>query len=159
MRISSAAHKSRPSREAGFSLVELLAVLAIMSLMVGAVVLSLPSAASPMERDTARLIEGVQAELGRAALDGEMRAVELTREHLRLLDEQGDPRDFAWPEAARVSARSGDTVLDLAADEPPTFWIEPYGAVPDVSVQLSAPGSLVTLEFDERGRFTRDDAS
>lgn len=147
---------ARSLRDAGFSLVELLAVLAIMSLMVGAVVLNLPGRTDPLERESQLIVDGVQAELSRAALEGEMRAVRLDREALHLLSGEEAVRVFAWPDSARISAREGETRLDLSADTPPLYWIEPYGAVPDVRVRLSGRQADYTLRFDARGRFVRE---
>ena len=160
MRTLSAAPDPAPSREAGFSLVELLAVLAIMSLMVGAVVVSLPAPDGPLERGSRLMVERLQAELDRAALAGEMRALRLDDDALTLIGDTGaglEPLEtFDWPDAARVTAEADGTRIDLRADTPPLFWIEPYGAVPDLDVSLRGPREGFVLSFDDRGRVIRE---
>lgn len=160
MPISSAAHKRTARRDAGFSLVELLAVLAIMSLMVGAVVLNLPERDSAVERDSARLVAGLQARLDAAALAGEMRAIRLDADGLALLaDRNGvlsSELEAPWPATARVSAREGTAAIDLGTDTPPVFWIEPYGVVPELSLSLRGRKDGVRIGFGEDGRLVRE---
>lgn len=146
--------------EAGFSLVELLAVLAIMSLMVGAVVLSLPAGPGPVERGSAQLVQGLQARLDTAARDGDMRALSLNPEGLQVWRDEGgqlvEDATLAWPDGARVSARLGDVPVELSADVPSLVWVEPFGAVPPLSVDLRGADGTVRIAFDARGRVARE---
>ncbi|MEL7232269.1 MAG: prepilin-type N-terminal cleavage/methylation domain-containing protein [Pseudomonadota bacterium] len=148
------------SSDAGFSLVELLAVLTIMSLMVGAVVMSIPAGPSAEDRDTQMMVDVVQARLDEAALAGEMRALRLTDTNLDMLRGEGADlvlmAELPWPDRARVIAIQGETALDLSAETPPLIWVEPYGAVPDLEITLRGTSDTFRLSFDDQGRLTRE---
>ncbi|MGB6231147.1 MAG: prepilin-type N-terminal cleavage/methylation domain-containing protein [Litorimonas sp.] len=149
----------RPSREAGFSLVELLAVLAILSLMAGAVVLNLPETRS----ETARASEAMEARLSRflddGDLAGEMRALGADVDALVLYRHDGlswqRAGEIAWPDDARIRLRDGDQVVELTEIAAPRFLFEPYGSVPDFTLTLTAREANYVLAPTPRGRIGR----
>ena len=161
MPMSSADSNETPHKDAGFSLVEVLAVIAIISLMAGAIVISLPRGASPMDLRTAQLQDLLQARLDAAAMAGEMRALRINEDGLELLRDDGvemvSEAEFSWPEDARVRVRVDDEDVELTEDTDALLWVEPYGEVPDMALEFSGVRQSYTLTFDERGRVARSD--
>ena len=160
MPISSPAVEDSRDGEAGFSLVELLAVLAIMSLMVGAVVMSLPDARTTTDVRTETLAVQLQEHLDAAALAGEMRVIGVDVDGLSLFRDRGaiitqDAR-WDWPENARISVLDGEERVKLADEPAPDYWIEPYGDVPDLAITLRGPDATYRIGFDDRGRVSRE---
>jgi type II secretion system protein H len=147
------------NREAGFSLVELLAVLAILSLMLGAVVFNLPKPRSETDRVSAAITAQVSRFLDDGAVAGEMRALGLDTDALVLFRHDGRSwsraADLPWPEDARITLdRSGDRI-ELPETAEPTLLFEPYGAVPDFTLTFSAQDGQYILRADARGRVLR----
>ncbi|MGJ8560624.1 MAG: type II secretion system protein [Litorimonas sp.] len=147
------------NREAGFSLVELLAVLAILSLMLGAVVFNLPKPRSETDRVSASMVAQVSRFLDDGAVAGEMRALGLDGDALVLFRHDGRTwsraGDLQWPDDARVTfERNGDRIA-LPEIAEPTLLFEPYGAVPDFILTFGAREGQYKLTADARGRIVR----
>lgn len=155
MPISATGNKS----EAGFSLVELLAVLAILSLMVGAVVLNLPEPRSETDRVTEEMTAQLTRFLDDGAVAGEVRALGPSEDGLSLFRHDGiswtQVADFTWPEAARIQLEQAGDVIELPEDPLPTLLFEPYGAVPDFTLTFDAREADYSLQADARGRIIR----
>lgn len=149
----------RNKREAGFSLVELLAVLAILSLMVGAVVFNLPKPRSETDRLSASMTAQVSRFLDDGAVAGDMRALGFDVDGMALFAHDGHVwsrrADIAWPDAARITLTQGGQRVELADRAVPTLLFEPYGAVPVFTLSLSARDATYQLSIDDRGRLTR----
>ena len=147
-------------REAGFSLVELLAVLAIMSLMVAAVVVGRPRGPTPLDRDTQRMAAQLQRFLGDAALAGETRALGASTQGLSLYTHDGrqwiDTARLDWPSDARVELVEDERVVKLSDEPAPLYRFEPYGAVPDMTLRLRGREATFLLSTDARGRIVRE---
>ena len=148
------------SNDSGFSLVELLAVLAIMSLMVGAVLAGRPDGPTRTDRDTARMAAQLQRFFDDAALAGEIRALGASTDGLSLYAHDGvqwvERAALPWPEDARVELRDGDVRVKLTEDATPAYRFEPYGDVPELVVSMRGPDATYVLSPDARGRFTRE---
>lgn len=146
-------------REDGFSLVELLAVLAILSLMVGAVVLNLPQPRSQTDRATEAMAGQLTRFLGDGAVAGEMRALGLDVDALSLFRHDGTQwirsADLSWPDDARLSLERDGQRMDIPETSEPILLFEPYGAVPDFTLILSARDARYELSADDRGRIIR----
>jgi type II secretion system protein H len=146
-------------RDAGFSLVELLAVLAILSLMVGAVVINLPKPRSDTDRLSAAMTAQVSRFLEDGAVAGEMRALGFDVDGMALFAHDGrlwsQAAAIPWPDAARITLTQADTRVDLPDTAQPTLLFEPYGAVPDFTLRLSAPEATYSLSADGRGQVVR----
>ena len=140
---------SRPSREAGFSLVELLAVLAILSLMVGAVVMNLPESDQAFDVEAQSLHAKVGAFLDDGAQAGEIRALGVATEGLALYRHDGlewrEVSRHAWPEEARISLIIEDSRESLPEEASPDYLFEPYGVVSDLNVQMDGRESSYNL--------------
>lgn len=167
MRISPIRNKSpldkpphdRLMRDAGFSLVELLAVLAILSLMVGAVVLNLPQPRSETDRVSAAMAAQVSRFLDDGAVAGEMRALGLNDTALVLFRHDGRSWSRAvelpWPDDARVTLNRGEDRMELPELATPTLLFEPYGAVPDFTLALVGRDARYNLSATARGQIER----
>jgi len=158
MRISPIRNKP-VDREAGFSLVELLAVLAILSLMVGAVVLNLPSPKSETDKASASMTAQVSRFLSDGAAAGEMRALGVSTGELALYRHDGQQwvrsADLSWPDDARITLDRGGERIKLPETPAPTLLFEPYGAVPDFTLTLAARDAQYVLSANDRGQIER----
>jgi prepilin-type N-terminal cleavage/methylation domain-containing protein len=151
---------SRPARsDAGFSLVELLAVMAVLSLMVGAVVLSWPAARSPADLDS----EAMAAQLSRFVDDGsalgEMRALGVSEDGVVAFRHDGlawqEAAVLPWPETVRIRFERAGTRADLPEAATPDLLFEPFGAVPDFTLVLGGRGVEYRIGSDDWGRIVR----
>lgn len=140
------------SREAGFSLVELLAVMAIISLMVGAVIINLPRGADPFDQQINRMHARSQQFLDNGAQRGEIRAIGVDDDALVLFHHDGFEWQMAermpWPEDGRVSLIANDRRKDLPETASPDFLFEPFGAVSPMEIRIWDDASQATLLSD-----------
>jgi len=145
--------------DAGFSLVELLAVLAILSLMVGAVVFNLPKPRSDTDRVSASMAAQVSRFLDDGAVAGDMRALGVNVDALVLFRHDGREwlraADLPWPDDARVILDQGDTRIELPDEAVPTLLFEPYGSVPDFTLTFGAREAQYILTANDRGQIER----
>lgn len=143
-------------REAGFSLVELLTVLAILSLMVGAVVLNLPEGTRDFDVQSEAIHVQAQAFLDEGARQGEIRALGLDQNGLVLfrhdgLDWQAEQR-LVWPEAARITHVTGDKRERPPDEAAPDFLFEPFGLASDMQIHLDGSEISYALVATDEGR-------
>lgn len=150
---------ARPSLEDGFSLVELLAVLAIASLMVGAVVMNLPARQSDVDRASQTLLAQTQAFFDAGELRGEMRALGADQDALVLFTHDGRAWQAAqridWPSSAQIAVTGDDARVRLTELAVPQFLFEPYGAVPDVSIEFRSVREHIVIAPNAQGQWER----
>jgi hypothetical protein len=136
-----------------------LAVLAILSLMVGAVILNWPASRSDMDQQTDRLTIQLDRFIADGAVSGEIRALGLTREAVRLLRYDGAGWDQmteqTWPQAGRVQLHLNGQLTDLPETAPLRLLFEPYGAVPDFRLTFRGDDGDYDLTTNEKGRIVR----
>lgn len=145
--------------EGGFSLVELLAVLAILSLMVGAVVMNLPQPRSETDRASEAMAMQLDRFLDDGAIAGEVRALGPYAGGLALFRHDGlswvQTDDLPWPNAAQLRLERGGERVDIPELAAPDLLFEPYGSVPDFTLILQDRQASYELQSDPRGRIIR----
>lgn len=143
-------------RDAGFSLVELLATLAILSLMVGAVVMNLPERNRAFDTQTRALHAKAAAFLNDGAQRGEIRAFGLDRDGLVLYRHDGiawqPTNTLDWPDSARIALIVNDQREKLPETAAPDYLFEPLGLVADMNILISgADGDYNLMSRSETG--------
>lgn len=147
------------SAEAGFSLTELLAVLAILSLMVGAVVLNLPAQRSDVDRESEAMAVRLTQFVQDGSQQGSVRAIGVDADGMTLFQHNGlewvVSEEMDWPDDARIQLEEDGERADLPERRLPRFLFEPYGAVPDMTLVLQASEAEYRLSPDPQGRIIR----
>lgn len=152
-------------KEAGFTLVEILCVLALLGLTAGLVVLNLPKPAPPFQQE----VRGVTTVLnlaGRASIiDGKSRGVDITTGDLEVLLYDGEWISDTQHEFANLHGLSlivEQQSIDLTARTklkensvlPPLIYFDATGNVTPFTLSLNGRDESFVLESDARGRIT-----
>ncbi|MEM7728388.1 MAG: prepilin-type N-terminal cleavage/methylation domain-containing protein [Pseudomonadota bacterium] len=150
---------SRRTSEHGFSLVELLAVLAILSLMVGAVVLNLPESRRATDRDSEAMAAQMSRFVDAGALAGDVRAIGFGESGVALFRHDGHAwrreAERPWPGEARIRVERDGARADLPPAARPELLFEPFGAVPDFALVMRAADADYVVTTDDEGRIVR----
>lgn len=155
--------RRRPSHEAGFSLVELLAVLAIISLMAGAVVLGWPSSEKPFDRDTRSVQQHMLSFIDQGITQGTVRAFGPTINGLTLFEHDGlrwvESDRLDWPDDTRIQLWVGERRQTLAEEAEPLFLVEPMGVSDPFRITISGRDNDYWLRMGDNGALTLQDAN
>lgn len=141
----------------GFSLVEVMVVVAIMGMMASAVVLSLPDAGDKLEETLTRTERAMIALERHSVLTGKVVGVRFNSEGFETLvlgdDGWAPADDILKPEATRFGGLVLDELsvngaaLDLLSDQPmaPKVWFLPTGEKTAFSLTLRSPEQAMKL--------------
>lgn len=146
-------------RETGFSLIEMMVVLAIISLAAGLVVVNMPGRSGQLSQETDALIRSIVAARDLALIENRTVMVEVseTGYATRVASRLGAPRDVdtaQWSEGTTVTAVDGRLPAIIAFDpvgltEPASFILF-NGAARD-GVVIDPSGRIARLSDDSQG--------
>ncbi len=154
---------SRRACDAGFTLVEILCVLALLGLTAGLVVLNLPKPKPPIQSEVQILATTLNVAVRKSVIDGKVRAIDVDVGGIELFLYDGEwesetRRDFS--EIARIDLEVEDHRVDLKArakskvELPPLIQFEPTGNVTPFTLSMSGRGGSFVLSPDLRGNIT-----
>ena len=156
--------RSRPAREAGFTLIETLSVLVIIGLMSAVVVLAIPAPRSALETQSENLARQLNALTQDGIIAGQTVGLGLSPEGYSLY--QYDREDWvlvhesAWEERYRLGLRRDGTSLDVPENAVPLFTFSPIGISSNFSLSLSDGDEDFLIQAAGDGRVLwRKDAS
>ena len=152
--------------EAGFTLVEILCVLALLGLTAGLVVLNLPKGEDPFEMRLEKLATQINIAQRDSTIDGKMRGLEVQAEGFDLLQYAGEwevLRGSDWGDAYKVNLKVENEVIDfkdraklLAKNKDvipvPLIRFDPTEGVTDFELEIQGPERRFILAPDLRGR-------
>ena len=162
--------------EAGFTLVEVLCVIALIGLTAGLVVLNLPKPPPPFETE----VEGAASLLNLAAresvIDGKTRGVDFSSSGMEILKYDGawvseGQRDFAHVTkldltvdqqsidlVARTRRKQKADKEDSEEDLPPLIFFDATGNVTPFTISVRGDDETITLAPNPRGRIVMENA-
>jgi general secretion pathway protein H len=138
--------------EAGFSLIEMMVVLAIVSLATGLVIISAPGPSNQLAQETDRLIRSLLAARDLALIENRTVTVEIseTGYATRVASRVGLAREIettSWNERTTVAADDGRL--------PAIVTFDPMGLAEPASFTLFSGGAKDGIVIDPSGRMTR----
>lgn len=135
---------------AGFSLIELMVVIAIMGVLATAAILTLPDGGSAPRRDAERLARVLAHASEEAVLSGQIIEARLDDEGYRFRTLTGaERRDI---EAGPLAQAQWSPDVQLAADQPQSLRFSPGGDATPADIVLRAGPSSLTVRLDDDGR-------
>ncbi len=157
----SASHK-----EAGFTLVEILCVLAVLGLTAGLVVLNLPRGEDPFKAEMQKFATQLNIAARDSAIDGRIRGIEIDADGYDLLEYSGEWEtrvEAEWNDVFSVDLKVEDEIIDfkdrakiIAKSKDivavPLITLDPMGGVTDFELEIEGRETTFLLMPDERGR-------
>lgn len=165
--------KKSPLNDAGFTLVEILCVLAVLGLTAGLVVLNLPRGEDPFKAEVQTFATHLNIAARDSAIDGRIRGIEINETGYDLLEYSGEWRDISsteWNDVFDVQLSIEDQVIDfndrakvLASAEKgektaPLIHLDPTGGVTLFTLELEGRDLTYQLTTDLRGRVIAEPA-
>ena len=163
-------HKSSEyCKQAGFTLVEVLCVLALLGLTAGLVVLNLPKPAPPFRTDVQSLTTLLNLAARQSIIDGKSRGIDITTGQLDILQYDGEwisDRAQAFPDAYDIALFVEGAEIDLNArqkkkeksDLAPLIYFDATGNVTSFTLSLEGREESFVLAPDARGRIVMEPA-
>jgi len=157
-------------KEAGFTLVEILCVLALLGLTAGLVVLNLPKPAPAFKIEAQSLATLMNVAARQTIIDGKVRGIDLTTGRIDIFQYDGD---WVADEGRDLTNISGlnltveDQPIDLSqrdklkekSDLPPLIYFDATGNVTPFTLELNGREESYSLSPDTRGRIVLEPAS
>jgi len=155
----------RPHKEAGFTLVEVLCVLALLGLTTGLVVLNLPKPAPAFEKEATGVTTLLNLAARESVIDGKSRGVDFTTSGIEIFRYEGEwiaEADHIFGNISGLGLTVDLQDIDLAdrtkakakenADLPPLIYFDATGNVTPFTLSLEGRDDSFTLEPNARGR-------
>ena len=156
-------------KDAGFTLVEILCVLALLGLTAGLVVLNLPKPAPPFRTEVQSVTTLLNLAARQSVIDGKSRGIDMTTGHLDILAYDGDwisdrQQDFTDIYGVELIVEGAE--IDLGAREkkreksdlPPLIYFDATGNVTPFILFLEGRDESFILSPDARGRIVMEAA-
>ena len=154
----------RPSKEAGFTLVEILCVLALLGLTAGLVVLNLPKPTPPLESEVQRVSTLLNLAVRQSVIDGKSRGIDITAGQIEIYEYNGEwtleHRQEFSDDVGGIELVVEGQEIDLRdrqkkkqkSDLPPLIYFDAVGNVTPFSLSLDGREQSFNLAPDARGR-------
>ena len=143
-------------KEAGYTLVEIMAVMVIIGLMTSAVVLTLPKDKAVVNAYAEDLVRNINGAAQASLLSGKMAALGVSEKAYAIYayeDEAWVPKRTAdWPEGVFVTFEKDETKLKLTEDIVPLAWFEPTGQSTVFDLTLRNHDKVLRLSSQGDGR-------
>ncbi len=151
--------------EAGFTLVEILCVLALLGLTAGLVVLNLPKPTPPLRAEVHLLATTLNLASRESVIDGKARAVDVSENGVEFFRYEGEwvsetRRDF--PDVFRIDLKVENENIDLKArakskkDLPPLIHLDATGNVTPFELLVAGRDERFILSPNTRGKIMVD---
>lgn len=141
--------RSNCAREAGFSLLEVLAVLVIIGLMSVSVVLSMRPPEPPENSFRDDLVLLLNQEAKAAIYTGQTRALSVSEDGLHIMiyrDNQWSiTQDFPFVSGVSARLNIGEEKIDIPEDPVPLILFEPAGEITEFALNIRGVGADIDL--------------
>lgn len=160
----------RAHKEAGFTLVEILCVLALLGLTAGLVVLNLPKPAPAFKVEAQNLATLMNVAARQSVIDGKIRGIDLTTGRIDIFQYDGEWVADKGRDLTNISGLNlivEDQPIDLTqrnklkekSDLPPLIYFDATGNVTPFTLELNGREESYNLSPDARGRIILESAS
>lgn len=166
---SSSANTPQDNGQAGFTLVEILCVLALLGLTAGLVVLNLPKPAPKFQTEVQSVAALINLAARQSVIDGKTRGIDVSIGRLEIFEYDGEwiaehQRDFT--DVSDLDFIVEEQEIDLPARErikektdlPPLVFFDATGNVTPFTLSLTGREQSITLGPDARGRIVVETA-
>lgn len=162
-------YKRSARNDAGFTLVEVLCVLALLGLTAGLVVLNLPKPAPAFRTEVQSLTTLLNLAARQSVIDGKSRGIDLSTRQISILEYDGEwvedrQRDFSDIYGLELAVEGQEIDLSVRekkkekTDLPPLIYFDATGNVTPFSLSLDGREESYTLSPDARGRIVMEAA-
>ena len=153
----------RTHKDAGFTLVEVLCVLALLGLTAGLVVLNLPKPAPPLQSEVQQVTTLLNLAVRQSVIDGKSRGFDVSSEQLEILEYDGEwsvEHQRAFTDIRGIELSVDGQEIDLNSrkrkkekeDLPPLIFFDAVGNVTPFSLSLQGRETSFSLGPDAKGR-------
>lgn len=154
-------------RQAGFTLVEVLCVLALLGLTAGLVVLNLPKPASPFRAEVQSVTTLLNLAAQQSVIDGKSRGIDFTPSEFNILEYDGAwvvDRTYEFKDMYGFELAVDHQDVDLVerekkkekSDLPPLIYFDATGNVTPFHLSFEGREDSYTLSPDSRGRIVME---
>lgn len=156
-------------KEAGFTLVEVLCVLALLGLTAGLVVLNLPKPPPPLRSEANGIAGLLNLAARQSVIDGKTRGVDFTKDSFEIFRYDGEwisEKNLGIENFLRIAVSVESQTIDLIAltkkkettdtDITPLVYFDATGNVTGFKLSLEGPEEIFTLTADQRGRIVME---
>jgi len=146
----------RITKESGFTLVEILAVLVVIGLMSSVVILSMPRPSSTLDKQAERLTAELNALAQDGLISGSVNAAGFSENGYALYSfensEWTERSADEWQDSYRMTLTRGSARIDLPKEVNPTIMFQPTGLSTPFELSLSDGDMKYALKTTGDGR-------